>query len=108
MDDIIVPPYQLVAEFGPAQRYVNVAEPTPEVLSYNEEHLKNAWDEPSFEMMAFAPDTHRYYSLVPPTEKYFSVGQKFSNMIANEISILKRAGSVPEGVWIRSYENRLV
>lgn len=105
VNHIIKPPFQLQLEYNPERHYVEVPEPSPEVLTNNNEEVtKNAWDEPTFEMLAFAPETHRYYACSPST----AYGKDFMEMVNKEIGLLKQQGTIPEGIWVRCYENRLV
>jgi hypothetical protein len=116
IDEIIVPPYQLQTEFGPQEKYVEIEDPSPSILTNNNREedgnnetdvskiVKNAWDFESFEMVAFAPESHRYYHSVPNER----LTKNFMDVMMNEISVLKSKGSIPEGIWIRCYENRLV
>lgn len=109
IDEIVVPPYQLVTEYGPT--YVDVAEPTPAVLSNNnqqqaDQSIKSAWDEPIFDMLPFASSTHRYHNCGVPSTGNF--GKGLVSVMQNEIACLKKHGTLPEGIWVRCYENRMV
>jgi hypothetical protein len=107
MDEIIIPPYQLQVEYGPEQKYVEVLDPSPDILSNNnpdESSLKTVWDEPVFEVLAFAPETHRFYNSVNSSKKF---DKRFMDTMGKEIVALKKAGTIPDGIWMRCYENRL-
>ncbi|CAL8122747.1 unnamed protein product [Orchesella dallaii] len=108
VDDLVVPPYQLELEYDPATKLVDVGEQKLNVLDIDNNNVDDPssfatlWDEPSFELLGFAPVTHRYYN---STSKVF--GKGFLQTVEKELESLKDKFNVPEGIWIRCYENRL-
>jgi hypothetical protein len=66
-DQIIPSPYQLECEFNSSEFYPETIEPTSDILASDnnnpDEPLKQVciWDELNFELLGFAPETHRYY-----------------------------------------------
>lgn len=110
IDDMIPPPYQLELEYDPAKRMVDVSEQRLDVLMddpnnpQDKDVFPTLWDEPAFEMLGFAPQTHRYYD----SSSSVNFGKGFAKVIEKEIEFLKQKENVTEGIWIRSYENRMV
>ena len=71
----------------------------PELSSKKEETI---WDLSTFDVFTNAPETHKFKYLEPkdsPTPEWLS-------LMSTEIRKLK--DTLPEGVWMRGYENRMV
>lgn len=119
LDDMIPPPYQFDMEFSPIKKWVDVKDQKWDILievNENTPHHSNnpgdespimptIWDEPTFELLAFAPQSHRYYSSSSNANMF---GQEFAHKVKLEIELLSIKENIPEGIWIRCYENRLV
>ena len=110
IDQMVPPTYQLQLEYNPLKRVVDANEINWDVLSKDTNNPQSddsgtptIWDEAQFELLGFAPESHRYYN----SSKSEKFGQEFARVIEKEIEVMKEKG-VPEGIWIRSYENRLV
>jgi ubiquitin-protein ligase len=109
-DQIIPSPYQLECEFNPSKFYPETSEPTSDILASDnnnpDEPLKQVciWDELNFELLGFAPETHRYYKSAGGGQSF---GHEFLSVVDKEFTVLRQPGAVPEGVWVRAYENRL-
>lgn len=112
VDDMIPPPYQLEFEYDPANRLVDVTEQRLDVLATidennpqeSTENSTTLWDEPPFELLGFAPQSHRYYQ----TSSTETFGKAFALTVEKEMAFLQSRENVTEGIWIRSYENRMV
>ncbi|ODM99348.1 E2/E3 hybrid ubiquitin-protein ligase UBE2O [Orchesella cincta] len=108
IDDLVPPPYQLEMEYDPIKKLVDVSEQKLNVLDIGNNNVEDPsnfatlWDEPSFELLGFAPETHRYYN-----SKSKSFGKGFAQKVEKELESLRDKFNVPEGIWIRCYENRL-
>lgn len=111
IDDMLLPPYQLSLDYDPLKKLVDVNEQNFDILEEDVNnpqemagHFNPIWDEPTFELLAFAPETHRYYNC-SASERF---GKGFASKIETEMEYLKEKGNIPDGIWVRFYENRLV
>jgi len=112
-DTILPPPYQLKVEFSPLRFFPEeTPEPPANLLSTQNNNPESIptkefciWDEPSFDLLAFAPSSHRYFQ---SKESSRGFGKKFSAVMEKEFDAMKLPGAIPEGIWVRAYENRMV
>lgn len=108
-NEILLPPSHLEMEFSYVKRIADDSELSLiPIMNNNKTTLedvkgtKSLWDSPSFELLGFAPETHRYLKGV--LEEFPS---DFPAFMKNELKELSDNG-LDEGIWAKCYENRMV
>jgi ubiquitin-conjugating enzyme E2 O len=99
VDDLIPPPQQLGIEHYPKNYELTATEVEEVLADFRTRNKRSLWEDPQFDILENAPDSHYFKTAIP------FVDQNLNRIVRDEFDIIR--GNVPEGVYIRVYEDRM-
>ncbi|CAG7731793.1 unnamed protein product [Allacma fusca] len=99
VDDLIPPPQQLGIEHYPKNYELSLTE-VEEVLSdFRTRNKRGLWEDPQFDILENVPDNHYFKRSATMVDSHLI------RVVRDEFDIIR--GNVPDGVYIRVYEDRM-